>query len=274
MSRSILLLLILAASAKASLASSSSVETNVVQHTNSRWLTYACGSKEDGDRERHLLRRMLTHPCGSRSRTSTANDVYNDNSTRGSNTVLNVLLGLVAGVSLLLGLLFLTDRDTFAQVTGVAELPCSCTCAKPRIDEDEDQVSEPTPFEQDIYHLTEETQEYLAAKKDTEEKLMRQCRSLFRCWPRTKEHGASDKYKIPATSSEAEEGVVHRFWALWEDVRLRVFWRPSKKYNQKDKYDVNVTEVRSDGGTGATGEDDIKYAASSYESAEPGTTPW
>jgi hypothetical protein len=172
---------------------------------------------------------------------------------------------------MLLGFLFITDRDTFAQVTGVKELPYYCKCSKPRIDGDEDDASEPTPFEKDTYHLTEETQDYLA---EEEEAPKQRLRSIFWCLFQTKEYDDNDKYNVPKVESEAEGGNVDGFLSFWEDVRLRFCWRPAKKYSQKDKYDVDLKEMRSEGGRYAPGEDEIRYAPSSYESAEPGAAPW
>ena len=49
---------------------------------------------------------------------------------------------------------------------------------------------------------------------------------------------------------------------LWDEFRLRVFWQPTKEYSG-DKY-----AMEEEGG------DEIQMAMSSYEEAEPGTTPW
>ena len=56
------------------------------------------------------------------------------------------------------------------------------------------------------------------------------------------------------------------FMSYLEEIRLRLCWRPTKKYNPNvDKYKVGG-ESHDDGS--------IRYAASSYESAEEGTAPW
>jgi len=278
MPRATLLLLILAASATTPFVSSSSViEPRSDEQNTNRWLTYGCNS-HDGGRNR-LLSRILTHPCNTNPQKSTANDLYNNNTTRGSNTFVNVTLGILAGIAMLLGLLFLIDRETFTQLTGVKEVPHYCNCSKPRIDGDDDDGSEPTPFEKDNYYLTEETRDYLAEKEDEElEKPKRRLRSIVRCCFKTKEYDEGDKYNIPWTGSEdgvnkgAAGSTVNIFLVFWEDVRLRLCWRPTKEHSPKDKYDVNLDELK-DGGV-KEGEDEIGYAASSYESAETGTAPW
>jgi len=207
------------------------------------------------------------HPCSSHAKQSTANEVYNKNSTyHGSNTFLNVTLGIISGVAAILGLIFLIDRETFEEVTGVKEVHCKCT--KPNIDQEEDDELEPSPFEKDNYHLTKDTQDYLAEKKDMEkEKPMRILKQYFACFFRTKKYNDDDKYDVPWTGDENNPGKVNAFLVFWEDIRLRFCWRPTKKYQDKncDKYAVNGDPQV---------EDEIKYAASSYESAEKGTTPW
>lgn len=277
MPRATLLLIILTASTTTPFVSSSSVvEPRSDQNTN-RWLTYGCNSHDGG--RRHLLSRILTHPCNTNPQKSTANDLYNNNTTRGSNTFVNVTLGILAGITMLLGLLFLIDRETFTQLTGVKEVPYYCNCSKPRIDGDDDDGSEPTPFEKDNYYLTEETRDYLAEKEDEEvEQPKRRLRSIFWCCFKTKDYDGSDKYNIPWNGSEDEgnkgAGTVNIFLVFWEDVRLRLCWRPTKEYSPKDKYDVNLVELPGGGKDGGAVEDEIGYAASSYESAEAGTAPW
>ena len=169
---------------------------------------------------------------------------------------------------MLLGFLFITDRDTFKQITGVKKLPhyCKCSCRKPSIDDS----LEPTPFEEDNYNLTKETPDDLAQKDGEEESPKRRPHSVF-LWfrARAKEYGDSDKYNIPWQRSEGGEGetsILNPVIAFWEDVRLRFFWKPTKKYSQEDKYAVD--------GEKAADEDEIPYVPSSYESPEPGTTPW
>ncbi|KAL7538684.1 hypothetical protein ACHAXR_008725 [Thalassiosira sp. AJA248-18] len=273
-------------------------------NNNSRWLTYACNSKNNGSgRRRNLLHRILTHPCTSQRKTSTTNDIYNKNTTRGSNTFVNVTLGIIAGILSLLGMLFFIDRETFTQITGVKELPYYCNpCTKPSItgDDDDDNGDAytnatddesgggPTPYEKDAY-LTTETREYLRDKHDKEvEKPKRILRSIFWCCFKTKQYGDGDKYNVPYASSEEEYnniaagnnnkeggnfffGNVNIFWIFVEDVRLRFCWKPTKDYNDdgRDKYDVGGLDSKDEESTV-----EIKIAASSYESAEPGTAPW
>lgn len=245
MSRSLLLLIFVA---QTSLAKSSLIESDIVQHTNSRWLTYGCNSNGGGDRDgNRRLSRRLAHPCNSNAKKLSTNDLYSHNTTRESNTFIHVILGLVAGVSILLGFLFIADRDTFEQVTG------KCSCSKLNVDVDGDAGTlEPTPFERDNCHLTKPTRDDLFKNKDTEDEgPNRRFCSTYRCW-----FGHDD---TPLPRSEAEVSNQSRFSTFWKDARLK------KKCSQRDKYHVHTEELRCGGGKGAPGEDEIPHVTRSYE---------
>lgn len=252
---------------------------------NSRWLSYACGSKNS--EQRRLLDRILLHPCESNHRqTSNINDAYKKNSSggSGSSTFVNVSLGIIAGVLSILALLYFIDRETFTEITGVRKLPgCSSRsccrsvpdlkrlCQKPQMSMNEDETS---PYERDAY-LTEETADYLAAKRDQEvEQPRRKLKSIFWCCFKAKTYGDGDKYHIPWTDTQEEEENapkgfgpnVNKLLVLWEDVRLRFCWRPTRDYSNEehDKYAIDMAPTR----------DSIKIAASSYETADAGSAPW
>lgn len=252
-------------------ASASYIEpAGSVRPSNRRWLTYACSSKEGRSGGRRLISRLLLHPCNNQSRQSTStNSLYDTNTSRGSNTIFDVTLGIIAGIVTLLGILFFIDRETFKDVTGMEEIPIRCKCAKPRIDDDDGGIEKDiTPYEMDKY-LTEETVEYLKQKHSEEvEQPKRRLRNIFWCCFRPKDYDNDDKYRI--SSSVSQEGNSNKLKVFleeirirFEDFRLRLFWRPTKKYSDRDKYDVE-------------GDDDdvVKYAASSYESAGPDAAPW
>lgn len=281
------------------------VEHRPFQHPHeaqSRWLTYACNSKNNSHSNRNLLSRILTQPCTSKSKALTTDSLYYQNTTNGSHTFVNVCLGILASLSVLFGALYLLDRETFEQVTGVKDITiprticwkpyCKCNLKKRRIDPDEEDA---TPFEQDTgeYYLTEETKNYLAEKEDWEVKRPRRLiKSMFGFCFRTKDYESEegDKYRIPWTGSEDNAERSKRWGDVFlpvfvalEDVRLRLCWKPTKEYNPNDKYDVGLdgggadgtSDAASGGSTGSDEDDEvIPYAASSYESAEEGTTPW
>ena len=264
----------------------SSVEPRSHLRANSRRLSYACGSKNSG--QRRLLDRILLHPCESNHRqTSNINDAYkrNSSSSTGSSTFVNVSLGIIAGVLSILALLYFIDRETFTEITGVRKLPgCSSrsVCCrsvpdlkrlgqKPQMSMNEE---EPSPYERDAY-LTEETADYLAAKRDQEvEQPRRKLKSIFWCCFKAKTYGDGDKYHIPWTDTQEEEENapkgfgpnVNKLLVLWEDVRLRFCWRPTRDYSNEEhvKYAIDMAPTR----------DSIKIAASSYETADAGSAPW
>lgn len=224
---------------------------------------------------------MLTHPCNSRPKQSSTTDLYNKNSSRGSNTFINVTLGLIFGVMVLLGFIYVIDQETFKEITG-KDRHCHGRCSKPRIDDDEDDDDHEaiSPFEQDVYHLnlTKETEQHLAEEHEREidrpkQMLKKMCPFFFK----RKEYDEEDKYDIPWTGDENDPGKVNVLLVLLEDIRLRFCWKPTKKYSengkmghQADKYAVNLEGFESND----SGEGGVKYAASSYESAEPGESPW
>ena len=248
-------------------ASGSLIESGENGRALNRRLTYACNSKTDSG-GRRLISRLLLHPCNNQARQSVStNSLYNKNSYRGSNTFVNVALGIIAAVATLSGLLFLVDRETFRDVTGMDELPNPCKCAKSRVDDDDDD-KEITPYEMDRY-LTPETIEYLKEKElEKEEEPKRRLRIIFSCCLRSKVYSDADKYHVASVTSG--EGKSDRFMELVDTIRnrfdkfwRRLCWRPTKKYSDRDKYDVEG------------GDDDVvKYAASSYESAGPDAKPW
>jgi hypothetical protein len=239
-----------------------------------RRLTYACNSKTNSSNgSRRLISRLLLHPCSNQSRQSVStNSLYNNNTNRGSNTFVNVTLGIIAGVAALFGLLFLIDRETFRDVTGIEEIPIRCKCCvKPRIEEVDEIDKEAAPYEMDKY-LTPETIEYLKEKRIEEaDEPKRRLRITFWCCLRSKDYGDTDKYYV--TSMTSDDGRSNKFTELvdeirrrFDKIRIRLCWRPTKIYSDRDKYDVE----------GGDGEDDdvVKYAASSYESAGPDVAPW
>ena len=267
----------------------------------SRWLTYACNSHNGNRHERSLLQRILTHPCSSQSRQSTTvSSLYDRNSNKGSSTFVTVTLGILASILTLLILLYFIDRETFTDLTGIKGVNwyCNPTCKKRRLDEEEESENEQsyTNYERDQY-LTRETVEYLEEKYDAEVEqpkrryytLKKQIKQTLWCCFRPKNY-TGDKYHIPWTGSENTMQMnsptainkksttnynnnnmdnVHddiSFMSYLEEIRLRLCWRPTKKYNPNvDKYKVGG-ESHDDGS--------IRYAASSYESAEEGTAPW
>lgn len=289
------LLLVLAASATDRLVlSSEDVSAEQIHNDSgggpsisSRWLTYACNSKNgDGDgRNRSLLARMLTHPCNSNPNQSTANDLYNANSTNNGNAFLQITMGLITGILALAAILYIIDPETFKELTGAEQMAGRCSCLDKRRIDDEEEDDSQTPYERDCrdQYLTEETANYLDEKRDREvEKPKRKLRSMFYwCCHRTnKEYDESDKYHVPWTGSEDEmkdTRNVNLVLVFFEEMRLRLCWRPTKVYDERDKYDVEGQLGGSGGGGGGGGggdDDEIKYAASSYESAEAGEAPW
>ncbi|KAL7554481.1 hypothetical protein ACHAWF_017931 [Thalassiosira exigua] len=251
--------------------------TSGIASSSSRFLTRACSTENMSGRSRGLLERLLTHHCSNKYKQSlTANELYdkNTNSTPRDNTFLIVVLGIICGVISVLGLLYNIDRETFTKVTGVEELPplpLACNLSKPRIDDDDDDSDGPTPYERDTY-LTRETAEYLEEKRDAEvERPMRRLKALFPWCFRAKVYDEGDKYRLPWTDTESADGGgggggARTILEFWEELRLRLFWRPAKEYGERDKYAVDPDMER--------GDDDIKIAASSYESAEKGAAPW
>lgn len=283
MNKAIFLFALLSASTTNRSASGSLIEeSGIVLSSNRRRLTYACNSKTNSSGGRRLISRLLLHPCNNQAQQSVStNSLYNKNTSRGSNTFVNVTLGILAGVATLFGLLFLIDRETFKDVTGMEALPYykfACNCPKRRVEEDDDE-KDITPFEQDKY-LTPETNEYLKTKQinDADEP-KRRLRIIFSCClrPKVDNYTDADKYHVASFTSDNGKSVDGQGQSEWfteikgelsrrfDKFRRRLCWRPTKKYGDRDKYDVE----------GADDDDDmVKYAASSYESATPDAAPW
>lgn len=278
--RTILRLFFVAALATNLPVSASTVEQRDNGSPNNRWLTYACRTKSEGS-GRNLSGRMLTHPCNSqnsRPKQSSTNDLYNKNSSRGSNTFINVTLGVIFGVMVLLGFIYYIDQETFKEITG-KDGPFYGRCSKPRIDDDDDDDGI-SPFEQDVYHLnlTKETKQHLAEKHDREiDRPRRMLKQMCLFFFKRKEYDEEDKYNTPWNGDENDPGKENMLLVFLEDIRLRLCWKPTKKYsgNRKmgqhaDKYAVQLEDSESNNSE----EGSVKYAASSYESAEPGEAPW
>lgn len=191
------------------------------------------------------------HPCTSTS-SSVSSQSGSDSGWSESETFVNVFFGCVAGVGMLMGLLYILDRELFDKS------PCAqikCTCTKHRIDGD---------YDNDLIdeeYITQDTVEYLAEKQDEEERPKRIVRSLISSvlW-RTKEYDEADKYKLSeqpsvgdgddiATAetdeqhSTIEKKIESAVWNRLEDVRLRFFWRPIESKNENDKYKVTKKRV-------------------------------
>jgi len=188
-------------------------------------------------------------------------------------------------------MLYIIDHETFTQLTGMRiKWSCNPQCSrfKRRADSDEQTEDSYTNYERDVY-LTESTKDYMREQHDTKvEQPKRKLRQIFWCCFQTKNY-TGDKYHIPwsesQSSSDRIEGGVSKNKSrtktqdginqtiekdmnicaqFFEEIRLRLFWRPTKQYKPNvDKYHVGDDE-----------EGEIKYAASSYESAAVGDAPW
>ena len=168
-------------------------------------------------------------PCSSASSTTTTTSMYEENTLRSGGTLVYLVTGTIAGVAMLLGLLFLVDREAFHVVTckdGRSRVCCASSSSSPDSSQDFDDGGgasscchaggddgggisashSTTPYEQDVReeYLTEETAEYLAEKRDGEAKWMaRAMRHVFPwCVPpttammmmTTRHAGDGDKY--------------------------------------------------------------------------------
>jgi len=189
-------------------------------------------------------------------------------------------------------MLYIIDHETFTQLTGMRiKWSCNPQCSrfKRRADSDEQTEDSYTNYERDVY-LTESTKDYMREQHDTKvEQPKRKLRKFFWCCFQTK-HYTGDKYHIPWSESQSssdrgkgggvssknksrtnQDGInqtiekdMNICAQFFEEIRLRLFWRPTKQYKPNvDKYHVGDDE-----------EGEIKYAASSYESAAVGDAPW
>jgi len=189
-------------------------------------------------------------------------------------------------------MLYIIDHETFTQLTGMRiKWSCNPQCSrfKRRADSDEQTEDSYTNYERDVY-LTESTKDYMREQHDTKvEQPKRKLRKFFWCCFQTKNY-TGDKYHIPWSESQSssdrgkgggvssknksrknQDGInqtiekdMNICAQFFEEIRLRLFWRPTKQYKPNvDKYHVGDDE-----------EGEIKYAASSYESAAVGDAPW
>ena len=91
-------------------SSSSSSSTSSVRHQRQRrtqWDPSACKRSKNAS---------TLSGCQKFSATSTTKSMYYTNSTKGSNTALDITLGTIAGIVCLFGLLFLVDRELYYTV--------------------------------------------------------------------------------------------------------------------------------------------------------------
>ena len=114
---------------------------------------------------------------------------------------------------------------------------------------------------------------------------------------KTKEYDHTDKYKekFPNPTeideiSEDEQTIVSVLSHQMEEVRLRLFWKPTKDYNENDKYrvtakDSNAEEPQPDATSPYSHakkvpacpweeEPEIKPKNSSYESSDSTVVPY
>ena len=187
-------------------------------------------------------------------------------------------------------MLYIIDHETFTQLTGMRiKWSCNPQCSrfKRRADSDEETEDSYTNYERDVY-LTESTKDYMREQHDTKvEQPKRKLRQIFWCCFQTKNY-TGDKYHIPWSESQSssdggkgggvssknkdDDGITQTIEKdmnicaqFFEELRLRLFWRPTKQYKPNvDKYHVGDEDE----------EGEIKYAASSYESAAVGDAPW
>lgn len=111
------------------------------------------------------------------------------------------------------------------------------SCEKYQISQDEEEINEA--------YITAETKQYLKEQNKTKS----WSRKLLPFLYKTKEYDDTDKYKerYPdpteiAEVSEDEQTIVSVLSAQMEEVRLRLFWRPTKDYDNEDKYTVTVKD--------------------------------
>jgi len=312
----ILSLAVLASSSTSLARSNSKYDHLRANRTKSRWLSYNCESDDNNRRNRSLLHRFLTHTCDSQQSgnqlQSTASNVYDYNSSSGSNSFLIIACGIIAGLAVLYSALFFADPETFTEVTGQSHLVPSvlyhtCKCQKRQIDKEDEDV---TNFERDMAatvqpgeepfspYLTKETIDYLAEKQnqivDRVERPKKLMFHLYRkCIKPSKVYDEEDKYRIPDQESEDDSvwqtsvlSKVGNVGNTLEEIRLKMCWKPAKQFGDGDKYELPET---TSGGDYVRDEDDkvtyvrdvdgkvtmdeMQKVASSYESGGP-TSPW
>lgn len=109
---------------------------------------------------------------------------------------------------------------------------------KPRIDHDENSTINEE-------YITPETKLYLANRKEDLSNPWRKARQLFPFLWKTKEYDDDDKYKAPDVNDMEEDDevtIASVLSAQMEEVRLRLFWKPTKDYDENDKYAVTVSD--------------------------------
>ena len=159
------------------------------------------------------------------------------------------------------------------------------TCEKHQISYDEGDINEA--------YITAETKQYLAEQKKSKS----WSRKLLPFLYKTKEYDETDKYKERhadpteiAEVSEDEQTIVSVLSAQMEEVRLRLFWKPTKDYDVNDKYavtmkDSDVEEPVPDASSPYAHankvpvcpwevEEEIKPKNSSYESSDSTVVPY
>lgn len=106
----------------------------------------------------------------SSNRSSPTYASYNNANASGGHPYLSIFLGTVISAAIFTGFVFFVDRETFDDVIGTrikctqcksATLRCTRACAKPNIDNDDEDVPNTSPE-----YITPETAEYLSAIYD------------------------------------------------------------------------------------------------------------
>jgi hypothetical protein len=111
------------------------------------------------------------------------------------------------------------------------------TCDKPQISQDEEEINND--------YITAETRQYLQEQQQSKMWSRKLLPFLFR----TKEYDVNDKYRerFPnpteiGEASEDEETIVSVLSHQMEEMRLRLFWKPTRDYDENDKYAVTVKD--------------------------------
>eukprot|EP00804_Cyclotella_cryptica_P000648 CCRYP_014671-RA/>CCRYP_014671-RA protein AED:0.38 eAED:0.38 QI:258/1/1/1/1/1/2/192/321 len=149
------------------------------------------------------------------------------------------------------------QRHLTSNTTSQTVEPCSpwpqwprFSWTKPRIDRDEkDEI--------DDAYITPETRQYLAERREEQSKPWKFARKLFPFLWKTKKYDNVDKYrtqKIDPTDfdevidDDDDETIVSVLSHHVEEVRLRLFWKPTRDYDENDKYAVAVKKSDSEEG--------------------------